>query len=93
MRQGHWGLTTPTLYRRYKSKGRPKSKKGTEVISECALPTPEEMARDFVKQQPRKVKRNLRKSAIAAYGEASAFWKDGFESDTEDALESDDEEQ
>ena len=63
-----------------KRKGRRKGKAGDDKSRMAAsiLPTPEEVAREFVQKQPTKAKRKLERSVMAAYGEASGFWHSGF---------------
>ena len=53
-------------------------------MSASILPSPEDAAREFVQKQPKNVKRKLERSVMAAYGEASAFWNNGFDSDSDD---------
>lgn len=72
-----------------KRKGRRKhSGEERGVMTTSILPSPEEVARDFVQRQPRKVKRKLEQSIIAAYGEGSNMHSDfGYASDNlEDSL-------
>jgi len=63
-----------------KRKGRRKWKAGEDKsrMTASILPTPEEVAREFVQKQPTKAKRKLERSVMAAYGEASGFWHNGF---------------
>ncbi|KAI5797364.1 hypothetical protein DFH27DRAFT_526134 [Peziza echinospora] len=71
------------IVKSHKKKGRRKDRDGrSQKMRASILPSPEEVARDFVQKQPKKVKRELEKS-MAAFGEASEFWKDGLDSSTE----------
>ena len=63
-----------------KRKGRRKQDLGEQrgIMTASILPSPEEVARDFVQKQPRKVKRKLEQSIIAAYGEVSELTHNDF---------------
>lgn len=64
-----------------KRKGRRKERDrdGQSRMTASILPTPEEIAREFVQKQPKKAKLKLERSVMAAYGEASAFWNNDFD--------------
>ncbi|KAF8460937.1 hypothetical protein BDZ91DRAFT_410511 [Kalaharituber pfeilii] len=72
-----------------KRKGRRKEQAEEEHarMTASVLPSPDELAREFVETQPRKVKRKLERS-IAAFGDSSAMWNSGFDSDSDDGKDS-----